>query len=188
MRPVRRDATRNRSLLVEAARAAMRQGVVLRLEEIAARAGVGTATLYRHFAGREALEQEVYRTVLRDAAGSILDLVDEDDPRGSFVEMSLRLTEVLDEHRRPGAPPPDLVSILDGVFDELSAPFEELLRDGQERGEIRPDLDVRDMLWLLQISASAFSVPSATPQVRRRYLSLLFDGLAPGRAGELPPA
>lgn len=165
----------------------MLEGSVLPLDEIASRAGVGTATLYRHFANREVLEREVYRTVLRDEVEPILELIDRDDPRGSFVEVSMRMIDVIAQYHRPGTPPPDLPSILDDVFDELSAPFDGLLRDGQGRGEIRPDVDVRDTLWLFQMMVTAFSVPSATPQVRRRYLSLLFDGLAPGAGQELPP-
>lgn len=187
MRSVRRDASRNRSLLVAAARAAMLEGVALPLDEVAARAGVGTATLYRHFASREVLEREVYRTVLREEVEPILALIDRDDPRGSFVEVSLRLIATFEQYRRPGAATLDLPSLLDDVFDELSAPFAELMREGQGRGEIRPDVDVHDTLWLFQIMVTAFSVPSATAQVRRRYLSLLFDALAPAEHGDLPP-
>ena len=36
------------------------------LEEIASEAGVGIATLYRHFSGRESLTRAVYRSIMRD--------------------------------------------------------------------------------------------------------------------------
>lgn len=187
MKPVRKDASRNRAQIVAAARRAMLEGEALPLDEIAARAGVGTATLYRHFASRDVLETEVYRAVLVDEIEPILELIDHEDARTSFVEISLRMIGVIEQYRRPGAPAPDLPRLLGGVFDELSAPFAELLHDGQERGELRPDIDVRDTLWLFQIMVTAFSVPSATAMVRRRYLSLLFDGLVAGTQRELPP-
>lgn len=48
--PVRRDARRNRDLLIAAAREAFAaQGLDAPLDDIARRAGVGNATLYRHF-------------------------------------------------------------------------------------------------------------------------------------------
>ena len=54
--PLRADARRNRdSILHTAARHFAAQGVNTSLEEIAREAGVGPATLYRHFPTREAL-------------------------------------------------------------------------------------------------------------------------------------
>jgi len=57
----RRDAARNRRLLVEAAGEVLReQGLDASLDEIARRAGVGNATLYRHFPTRERLYEVVF--------------------------------------------------------------------------------------------------------------------------------
>src|SRR5437763_11048684 len=53
---LRVDAARNRTAVVEAARAVFAErGLDVPLEEIAQRAGVGIATLYRRFPTREAL-------------------------------------------------------------------------------------------------------------------------------------
>src|SRR4051794_2402941 len=58
---LRSDARRNRRRLLEAARGVMRQqGLEASLGEIARRAGVGNATLYRHFPTREALWEAVF--------------------------------------------------------------------------------------------------------------------------------
>src|ERR687891_626677 len=61
-RPAQRsDARRNRMRLLEAAREVMReQGLDASLGEIARQAGVGNATLYRHFPTREALCEAVF--------------------------------------------------------------------------------------------------------------------------------
>src|SRR5919202_6975888 len=58
---LRTDARRNRRRLLESAREVMReQGLDASLGEIARRAGVGNATLYRHFPTREALCEAVF--------------------------------------------------------------------------------------------------------------------------------
>jgi AcrR family transcriptional regulator len=58
---VRADAQRNRTAVLAAAEAVYaEQGVEVSLNEIARRAEIGNATLYRHFPTREALLSEVY--------------------------------------------------------------------------------------------------------------------------------
>jgi AcrR family transcriptional regulator len=62
VRPRRADARRNEITLLEAAAAAfVASGVEAPVRDIAARAGVGTATIYRHFPTRADLIIAVYR-------------------------------------------------------------------------------------------------------------------------------
>ena len=62
VRPRRADARRNETTLLEAAAAAfVASGVEAPVRDIAARAGVGTATIYRHFPTRADLVIAVYR-------------------------------------------------------------------------------------------------------------------------------
>jgi AcrR family transcriptional regulator len=57
----RADAQRNRAAIIEAAAVLLRRdGANASLEEIARRAGVGSATLHRHFRGRRALLEAVF--------------------------------------------------------------------------------------------------------------------------------
>ncbi|HWJ85425.1 MAG TPA: helix-turn-helix domain-containing protein, partial [Cellulomonas sp.] len=59
--PRRADAVRNREKLLAAAVDAFgADGADVPLETIAARAGVGVGTLYRHFANRSALVEAAY--------------------------------------------------------------------------------------------------------------------------------
>lgn len=61
-RPLRADARRNRGRIVEAARELFAEGQHdVPMDVIAARAGVGVGTLYRHFADKEALMGELVR-------------------------------------------------------------------------------------------------------------------------------
>src|SRR5713226_3720268 len=72
--PLRADARENREHLVAAARVAFaEQGADASLIDIARRAGVGSATLYRHFPTREALLEAAYR----DQIGSLVTLAQE---------------------------------------------------------------------------------------------------------------
>ena len=55
-RPLRADAARNRERVLQAARQAFAEsGYGVPLDEIAARAGVGPGTVYRHFPARAAI-------------------------------------------------------------------------------------------------------------------------------------
>ena len=70
-RRVRADAQRNRERILEAAKAAFtRDGASASLDEIARQAGVGSGTLYRHFATREALIEAVYRSEVEKLAAA----------------------------------------------------------------------------------------------------------------------
>src|SRR5947208_326767 len=61
MTSLRSDAQRNRRrLLASAAEVLREQGLDASLDEISRRAGVGNATLYRHFPSRETLYEAVY--------------------------------------------------------------------------------------------------------------------------------
>lgn len=61
-RKPRADAERNRSRLIDAAKAVFAErGGAASLEEVARTAGVGIGTLYRHFPTRDALIEAVYR-------------------------------------------------------------------------------------------------------------------------------
>jgi AcrR family transcriptional regulator len=80
-RPLRADAARNRQALVDAAFAAFRrEGVHASLDDIAKAAGVGSGTLYRHFATRDALVLAVIEGRLESLTGLAAELADVDPP------------------------------------------------------------------------------------------------------------
>ena len=64
---MRADAERNRQLIVETARRAFAQrGLGVRLDEIAQEAGLGTGTVYRRFASKDALIQAVFEDTVEE--------------------------------------------------------------------------------------------------------------------------
>src|SRR5438309_11778366 len=55
-RPLRKDAARNRTLLIDAAREVFaRRGTEASLDDVAKHAGLGVGTAYRHFANKHEL-------------------------------------------------------------------------------------------------------------------------------------
>ena len=70
-RPARRDAARNYQRILDAAREVLGEsGADAGMEEIAARAGVGVGTVYRRFASKDALIDELLRLALEELLGA----------------------------------------------------------------------------------------------------------------------
>ena len=93
-RPLRADARRNREQVLRAAREAFAEsGYGVPLDEIAARAGVGPGTVYRHFPAKEALFQAVVTARIEDLLGDARARADNDDPGGAFFGFLGRVAE-----------------------------------------------------------------------------------------------
>jgi AcrR family transcriptional regulator len=70
-RKPRADAERNRERILEVAKEVFtRDGATASLDDIARRSGIGNATLYRHFATRDALIEAVYRNEVEKLAAA----------------------------------------------------------------------------------------------------------------------
>src|ERR1700744_562 len=66
-RPMRRDAARNRELLIVAGRQVFaRRGLDASLDDVARQAGVGVGTAYRHFANKFELAEAIMKQALDD--------------------------------------------------------------------------------------------------------------------------
>jgi AcrR family transcriptional regulator len=181
----RRDAVRNRSLLVEAAARAFReQGLGASVNAIARDAGVNVATLYRHFPTKEDLLDAVFEAILEPLAAArdhALEADDADDgPLRTFVHEAVRL-----QRRQPG-----LIEALahhpvaTEVREQLRGPAVDIVTPLVERahrdGELRPDFDAVDVLIALRMLAA---VPDAPEVAARggagRYADIVLGGLRP---------
>ncbi|WP_329444594.1 TetR family transcriptional regulator [Streptomyces canus] len=179
----RRDARRNRELLVEAAHEVFtEQGLEAPLDVIARRAGVGNATLYRHFPSRAALVDAVFRDPLAGTMAAGEQARAAADPWEGLVGYTEAVFAVLATDRGTN----DLmtthlegVESLQAVHAHNRATMEVLLRRGREEGSIRADVTTEDVLFAL--AALGRAVPSlaaaAGPETWRRPLALLLDGL-----------
>ncbi|GAA0491066.1 helix-turn-helix domain-containing protein [Streptomyces sp. NPDC046215] len=189
--PLRRDAVRNRELLIAAARELYaEQGVDAPLDDIARRAGVGNATLYRRFPTRGALIEAVFGEALQDTVRRGEVAREAGDARRGLVRYLEHLFEVLAADRGSN----DLMTT--GIqdvpsLDTLKAHHHEtvslLVGRAQEQGTLRDDVVVEDLLFAL--AALGRVVPSSEPVAPgawRRHLHLLLDGLRTEAARPLP--
>jgi len=182
-RAQRVDARSNAERIVRVARAAFTAGETPSLEEIAAAADVGVATLYRHFPNREALIRAAYHSAFEDEIVPLL-APDRMLPtfRDSFITVAVRAVGLLS-----AAPTANLAELTRELVDEHIELFATLQRGAQEQGDIRADLVVEDLPHIIGMLVVGLAAPGLDPQRRARYLALMWDAFKPGYAGDLPP-
>ncbi|MFJ9565138.1 TetR/AcrR family transcriptional regulator [Streptomyces fuscichromogenes] len=153
-RTLRSDAERNRDRIADAARAAFRDlGADAPMKEIAKRAGVGTATLYRRFPTREDLLSYVFADRLTGCADSVHVALASPDPWQGLVDHISHLTHLQLEDRAFTAVflhefPPD--SPVSHSHAEAGAALDRLLDAAKTAGDLRQDVDADDVVLLLK--------------------------------------
>ncbi|WP_165984736.1 TetR/AcrR family transcriptional regulator [Streptomyces sp. YIM 98790] len=186
----RADAVRNRERIVEAAREVLgEQGAEAALDEIARRAGVGNATLYRHFPDRASLVGAVMCTVTERITARAQAALDEE--HDAFHALGQILLASIDE--RVGAMCtllPDGRGREDKALTEatarLQAVMERLVERARRSGQLRDDIAAGDLLIATGRLTRPLPGPSAcswSEEQARRHLLIFLDGLrAPGRS------
>jgi AcrR family transcriptional regulator len=187
-RPLRRDAERNRQrILTAAAEVFTEQGLAATLDEVARRAGVGVGTVYRRFPDKEALAEELFEDridALATLAEDALAEPDEWTALSSFVEQAgtllaadrgLRQIVMFATYGR------DRVG---EARARLQPVVSQLVTRAQAAGVVRADLKSTDIpLIEFMLSSVAEYAQHTRPEVWRRYLVLILDGLRPDRTG-----
>lgn len=189
-RRVRSDAQRNIDALLVAARAVfVTSGVDAPVREIAARAGVGLGTVYRHFPQRSDLVTAVFRQEVDACAETAPVLAAEHPPVQALTLWLLRYTGFIAAKRGLAA----ALHSGDPAFDALPAYFDthlrpalgSLLEAAATAGEIRADVDPSD---LLQAVANLSRPADEDGGHTERMVGLLVDGLRYGATGRPPAA
>lgn len=197
---LRADAVRNRERILAAARQAMvESGAEVSLDDIARRAGVGNATLYRHFADRRELIHHVMLAVTSRAADAAeRALAEEPD---AFQALRRFVHDAVEE--RIGALCPLLSEAVDPDHPELLAvrrrlekAVEVVMAAGRDAGLLRRDIALGDvMVALTQLTRP---LPGPRPgggsgggcavfdAFAHRHLELFLDGLRAPARSELP--
>lgn len=178
-RPVRADAQRNIDTLLEAAKEVFAtSGVDAPVREIAARAGVGVGTLYRHFPQRADLVAAVFRREVDACAAAASSLSAEHAPAEALAAWLRRYSLFITTKR-------GLAGVLysgDPAFEALPAYFQQhlgpalqsLLTAAIEAGAVRPDIDPDD---LLRAVGNLCSARDDGDGHTCRMVDLLMDGL-----------
>ena len=173
-RPRRADARRNYDALIEAARGAFAElGPQAPLEEIARRADVGIATLYRNFPTRETLVEGVYLEEV-EAVCQAADQVTHLEPWPALIAWLDRLVDYLGTKRA-------LIDALNRESSALQACRHSLVEAGgplleraQAAGIVRRDIDIDDVMRLV---SGINGVKFADDSQRDKVLAVALDGL-----------
>lgn len=187
-RPMRADARRNYDrILAAAAEAVAEQGAEASLEEIARRAGVGSATLHRHFPSRQQLLEAVFREKVETLCATAADLATGPDPRAALATWLRAVARHAVSNRGLAA------SLMRGAHDGdttlgatchtmITEAGADLLARAREANAARPDVSITDLLKLVNaICLAVEQEPDGVAQADR-LLTLALTGVRP--AGE----
>jgi AcrR family transcriptional regulator len=187
-RPLRRDAERNRQrILAAASEVFTERGLDATLDEVARAAGVGIGTVYRRFPDKESLIAELFR----DRIDALVTVAEEactaPDPWQGLAgylefaaatmagDLGLRQLMMFGTYER------DQVCY---ARDRMYPVMTKLVERAQAAGDLRPDFRATDVKMIgFMLSSVAEYASSAAPEVWRRYLVMLIDGLRPSRTG-----
>jgi AcrR family transcriptional regulator len=190
-RPLRADAARNRARLLAAARAVFAErGLDATMDEVARRAGVGVGTAYRRFRNRDDLIAALFEERLEEFMDILDDALADADPwRGlsGFLERSMEMQAEDRGFKDLLLQSPDGPERMRRFRAQIRPLVEEVLRRAQDAGELRADVDGRDVLVVsLMLGAVADFASDVEPELWRRSLTLLLDGLRAQRSDTSP--
>jgi AcrR family transcriptional regulator len=186
-REPRSDAARNHEALVRAATAAVhREGLRVPMATIAADAGVGAGTLYRHFRTREDLINHLthvsFRQVLANAEAAERSGTTATDALRRFIEAAIgqRNDLVLPLHGGPALSWPATRA----VRDQVHRTVQRIIDRGRAEGTIKRDVGPRDIIVFGAMLAQPRRSDPDWDATCRRLLATYLAGL--GSAPEAP--
>jgi AcrR family transcriptional regulator len=178
--PMRKDAARSRAAILTAARELFSSGREVPMYEIGRRAGVGQATLYRHFPDRAAIVAAISREHVERIEATAAEHREDDD--AILVVLHAAAEMLVCIH--------DLVGILRGdaalapVLNELRQRMRTVLDTTLERSRslhlLREDLQADDLVLVLNMINGALAgvaTPAERTRAATRALDLALDGL-----------
>lgn len=184
VKPLRRDAERNRRRLLDAAREVFAaRGVDVTLDDIAHHADLSVGALYRHFPNREALVEALFEDKIERLVAVAGEAQRHPDPWAGLTGFLEHATEAMAADR----------GLRDVMFsrayghdrversrEHLAPAIDALLARAQHAGVVRSDLAGADVA-LIQFMVAALIEYTETvdPGMWRRYLALVLDGLRP---------
>jgi AcrR family transcriptional regulator len=182
----RADAERNREKLLEAASAVVAESHELSLAAVAARAGVGIGTLYRHFPSRDALLAAIYRNEVDRLHGVAAKLARQLPPfealkrwlggYATLMGMKYGMADAMKSALNSDA------QVFSHSRVKLIEALSSLLEAAAAEGTIRRDADADDILLAVSASVSASRGRDDATRKAERLLALIIDGLRFGAA------
>ena len=190
-RPLRRDAERNRRRILDAARAQMAEhGLAISYDEVARAADVAVGTVYNRFPAKEDLVHALFHEQVEEVVRSAEQALEVEDPWDAITAFTTQILAMQAGNR-------GLHQLMAGTSDRQPlamaanrriAPIAgELLRRAQSAGVIRADIDHSDFAMIpLMLGPIIEHGEQVDPQLWRRALALIMDGLRSPPRSELP--
>lgn len=185
--PQRNDARRNREAILDAARELFAESSEVPMYEIGRRAGVGQATLYRHFPDRGSVAAAIFAGELDGLERLAAERAA--DPRAFFAilravaEVQGRFHGLIECLGGEGGAAAETAELKARFLVLIEAP----LREAKAAGLLRPDFGLDDVFLLIAMVAGALDQAGgeAGAAAGTRALALLFEGIgSPGPAAD----
>ncbi len=187
VRAPRADAVRNRALLLDAAESVFAEdGLDASVADIASRAGVGKGTVFRHFSSKEELLATVVVRRLEKLIADGERLAATAPPQTALFDfVTLAAGQQQDEV--------SVLASVDAVGEQLATAqarlfdlMERLAAGARSAGALRADVSGEDVALLICAPGHVAGFASSEdPQLWRRYLGIIIDGLRPEGAHPL---
>lgn len=191
---MRADAERNRAKLLEAARVVFAaQGLDAPLEDIARRAGVGIATLYRRFPTRDQLIAATFTERMAGYAQAARAALSSDSAWAGLVTFIQHWAGMQIADRGLG----DVMSLsfpdspeFEQFRQDAYGTVFELIERAKAAGAVRPDFVPEDFIMLMMANAGIMhAAGEAAPLLSARLVAYLLQAFRVEAAtGPLPPA
>lgn len=188
---LRADAERNRGRLIMAAKEVFaEQGLDASMNEVARRAGVGVATLFRRFPTREDLITATFADKMAAYADAIDDALTDADPWRGFCRYVERVCAMQADDR-------GFTDVLTVTFptakafeadrDRAATGFARLVADAKATGRLRQDFVHQDLILVLMANAGVVTgTADAAPRAWRRLVAYLLQAFAAEAGQPLP--
>jgi AcrR family transcriptional regulator len=188
---LRRDAELNRRRLIAAAHEVFRErGLSATLDDVARHAGVGVGTAYRRFANKEELVDALFDDMINRVEELAREAAADPDAWQGLTSSLEKVCELqafdrgLREVMLGTGRGPQRQAL---VAQRIKPTVDMLVARAKEQGTLRPDVEPWD-LPMIQLMVAAVTDQTGHPDLWRRYLRLLLDGLRtqPGTYHPLP--
>ncbi|MCA2245822.1 TetR/AcrR family transcriptional regulator [Mycobacterium sp. WUMAC-067] len=182
LRPLRKDAERNRQRVIQAARELFAsRGLEATLNDVAHHAGVGVGTVYRRFPTKEELVEAIFENGVDQITALAESALREKDSWRGFVLFVERFCEVTATDR----------GLREAVFSKayggdrveasrlrLTPPISKLVERARNDGHLRPEVSPTDIPFLGLVAGTVSEYAGhIEPELWRRYVSIFLDGL-----------
>lgn len=178
-RSQRADAQQNRQRIIDAARDLYARTGQAPFNAVAAQAGVGNATMYRHFRTHDELREAVFVTRVNDIVTLLETLSRENNPAGELRQLLSWVAQTADMAKMgletAASDTPAVRAALHTVEQRLDA----LLMRAQEASVVRDDVDRSALLVIASTLVSLGRNPRVPADRISEFISTVMRGLAP---------